>query len=757
MRIGSCTETTRTARAAAAAMAPKGAVTEKKAKSKEEKRQKQESKAAKKEAKQKNKQGGDDDDDDAEFDALVKQLTQRDLQKTAITIERLTAVPTARASFTVNLGGNGELVLFGGELYDGAVSRCFDDVLRFTPSTKPGGGGAWKRIFSENSPPPRCAHCSAATPTHLYVFGGELSSKYQFHHLNDLWRLDLKTNAWTIMPSINGPSPRSGARMVAWRNYLVLFGGFYEASRGVRWHDDLFFFDTRTEKWARAKLDTGPATSRPSARSGFLFAAHPTKPVVYLYGGYAKVAASTASQRGHQLEDLWALHLSVAANAKQGALPDCRWEVLPRRGAAPSKRSGMAACVHRNRLLVFGGVADTETENDVIGEFFNSLHAFDMDRHRWFELGLRGSVNGGGKKRRRAHGGKTDDGQSSAAASRDDGDDDEEDDSEVEDSADVAMGIADDAFYVIVDGKFVRIDAAEEESAAVPPPPVAADAEPTPQPVVAEAPARVAAEAPASSLAVAEAPWGGQPCPIPRMATGVAVLGNRLLVLGGTREEGDKTITLDDVWSMDLSKMDAWMELEAGAWKAQTWAAGNDDDAQSSSSDADGGEGEGDDDDDDDEGGNGVEEPDEEELAEREERAQHVREMTEQIKAMRDEMHVDDEANTPKPHEELRAFFARTCAFWLSELARKRQVDKQRYGEEPERLSGKELRGEAFKLCRRRFDLLQPLLDLLNALEEEQRLAEEAASEEARALAERAVNRGRPGAVVMSNGGKKKG
>jgi len=44
-------------------------------------------------------------------------------------------------------------------------------------------------------------------------------------------RLDLKTNQWEEMKQQKEtPSARSGHRMVVWRNYLILFGGFYEVS-----------------------------------------------------------------------------------------------------------------------------------------------------------------------------------------------------------------------------------------------------------------------------------------------------------------------------------------------------------------------------------------------------------------------------------------------------------------------------------------------------------------------------------------------
>lgn len=52
--------------------------------------------------------------------------------------------------------------------------------------------------------------------------------------VQDFWRLDLKTNAWEAIEEKGGPSPRSGHRMVVWRNYLVVFGGFYEAARETK-------------------------------------------------------------------------------------------------------------------------------------------------------------------------------------------------------------------------------------------------------------------------------------------------------------------------------------------------------------------------------------------------------------------------------------------------------------------------------------------------------------------------------------------
>ena len=363
-----------------------------KAQAKELKKKKQEAKALKKEkkknAKQKKNAKGeiidDDDVDDEEFEKLVAEILARDVEHNAVTVEKLTDDPDYRASFSLCAAGSNPqdgFVIFGGEYFDGATSKCFDHTLRFRllqPTTR-----EWKKISSQNSPPPRCAHAACTTPTHVYIFGGEFSTAWRFHHYNDLWRLDLKTNQWQNMPSIGGPSPRSGCRMVSWKNFLVVFGGFYEASRGVRWFDDLYFYDLKTEKWSKPKFASS-VVQHPSARSGFQFCCHPTKPMIYLYGGYSKVAASSSAQRGRALDDMWVLHLSLPSQKQ--SVPEVKWEFISKRGQTPPKRSGASSCVHKTRILLFGGVSDTVTENDVIGDFSNSLYAFDMDRHRRHHL-----------------------------------------------------------------------------------------------------------------------------------------------------------------------------------------------------------------------------------------------------------------------------------------------------------------------------------------------------------------------------------
>jgi len=65
-----------------------------------------------------------------------------------------------------------------------------------------------------------------------------------------MWCLDVKTNIWKEVKAVGDvPSARSGHRMVVWRGFIVLFGGFYEAMRDVKWYNDLYVFSFQDERW----------------------------------------------------------------------------------------------------------------------------------------------------------------------------------------------------------------------------------------------------------------------------------------------------------------------------------------------------------------------------------------------------------------------------------------------------------------------------------------------------------------------------
>lgn len=174
-----------------------------------------------------------------------------------VTEESGCSPPTRRvnASFIVNPLNSNELLLFGGERHDGQKCHLYNDFFKYKIDKN-----EWTKITSPNTPGPRSSHQMVATRKlmigysdtarrHLksqfpkasgraFLFGGEFVSPNEtnFFHYKDFWTLDLKTNSFEKL-EIAGkkrPSPRSGHRMTLWKQYLVLFGGFYDIGTDVR-------------------------------------------------------------------------------------------------------------------------------------------------------------------------------------------------------------------------------------------------------------------------------------------------------------------------------------------------------------------------------------------------------------------------------------------------------------------------------------------------------------------------------------------
>ncbi|KAL8444942.1 hypothetical protein Emag_005262 [Eimeria magna] len=188
---------------------PKGNA--KKAQQKAARRELQLKKAAAKEQKKQKKQG-QIDCDELPIEVLLQQLEeeqrQRQLTKTQVT---LCNQPSPRAHASLTLLPSGDLLLFGGESYDGKKVRVYGDLFKWDLDRS-----EWRRLEAPEMPKARCAHQAVYHNDALYVFGGEFSTYYQFFHFKDFWRFDLKTNLWNkvlVECSTQVPSARSGHRM----------------------------------------------------------------------------------------------------------------------------------------------------------------------------------------------------------------------------------------------------------------------------------------------------------------------------------------------------------------------------------------------------------------------------------------------------------------------------------------------------------------------------------------------------------------
>ncbi|XP_026192625.1 kelch domain-containing protein 4 [Cyclospora cayetanensis] len=293
---------------------PKGS--EKRAQRKAARRELQQKKAAAKEQKKRQKQG-EIDGEEVPIEVLLRQLEeeerQRQINKSQI-VQCKQPTPRAHASLTAL--PSGDLLLFGGESYDGKKVRVYGDLFKFDIEKD-----EWKRIEAPESPKARCSHQAVLHSDALYVFGGEFSTYYQFHHFKDFWRFDIKANTWKkilVESSAQAPSPRSGHRV----------GDF-----------------------------------------------------VFLHGGFAKIRDTHKRVQGKTFTDSWLLDLRPLSKSFSSQIPT--WEKIKNSGAPPSPRTGMCSIGYKSSVIVFGGVADQDDGGtNLSSTFFNDLYSFDITKRQ---------------------------------------------------------------------------------------------------------------------------------------------------------------------------------------------------------------------------------------------------------------------------------------------------------------------------------------------------------------------------------------
>lgn len=225
--------------------------------------------------------------------------------------------------------------------------------------------------------------------------------------------------------------------------------------------------------------------------------------------------------------------------------------------------------------------------------------------------------------------------------------------------------------------------------------------------------------------------------PIPRFNTMLAVQRNTLYSYGGIHETADREYTMDDFYTLDLSKMDRYKCLKSCPIDALEWN-------ESESSDEDGGDDSQSDtsssaseaaDDEQPEGEEFQEEVikeedydplleeglDDETLArlkqEREER-EILRKRTQAFLGVSKDTSnrsEQDVLSTPQPGEALRDFYSRTKSYWAN-VAHEQSAGQSR---------GKEMRRDGFELAEKRYLELKPVLDEIRRIQREAGLDEE--------------------------------
>ncbi|KIW02830.1 uncharacterized protein PV09_05887 [Verruconis gallopava] len=585
----------------------------KEAEKKARKAKSQEKKSAKtdKKLKVKGKLDEDSDVEDVDLDAVLAEYARQQEQFLKVT-ETVSEPPTPRGSATLigSPSNDNELFLFGGEYFNGALATFYNDLFIYNINRD-----EWRKVTSPNSPLPRSGHawCRGGNAGGIYLFGGEFSSPKQgtFYHYNDFWRLDPSSREWTRLEGKGkGPPARSGHRLTYFKNYIILFGGFQDTSQSTKYLNDLWIYDCNTFTWHEPKLP--PATGKPDPRSSFTLLPHENGAV--LFGGYSRVKTTVnAGNKGikggtrvtskpviHQ--DTWFLRITPpASEAPPGSLPAVRWERRKRPANAPNPtRAGATMCLHKGRGIQFGGVHDVEeSEEGIESEFFNEMFAWNVERNRFFPLALRrprAAPKRAAPERSRRERGRQ----------------------------------AEEDLLANLRNLEMKAGAAQEDIE--------------------------------TSKAAAEDDGDERPekpvmfeMPNPRFNAQLAVQGDTLFLYGGTFEKGDREYTFDEMWAIDLGKLDGVREIfkrELEDWQGSESGESDDDEDDEEDEDEDA---------DDELNGN--------EVTEARTATNEVSTSTSQLSGQEeDETEEITERNDglpyPRPFETLRDFYARTSVQW---------------------------------------------------------------------------------------------
>lgn len=311
--------------------------------------------------------------------------------------ETIIEKPTRRINFTfVPHPDKEELILFGGEFFNGSKTFVYNDLIFYNiPSKK------WTVVKAPNGPAPRCGHQMVTTSSRqgqLWLFGGEFTSpsQSQFYHYRDLWVYHIGEKKWEQVTSPGGPSARSGHRMIMAKNKIFVFGGFHDNLRDFKYFNDIYFFDILTYVWK--KLD--PSGIPPSPRSGCCMSLLPDGKI-FIYGGYSKEKIKKDVDKGHVHTDAFILML----DKHDPSGTKYKWMHTKISGISFSPRCGMSISTgSTTKAFCFGGVFDQEDEEDLAGTFYNDLFMLDLEKITWRSVTLSGKQQKEKSKRRKDKG-----------------------------------------------------------------------------------------------------------------------------------------------------------------------------------------------------------------------------------------------------------------------------------------------------------------------------------------------------------------
>ena len=238
-----------------------------------------------------------------------------------------------------------------------------------------------------------------------------------------------------------------------------------------------------------------------------------------------------------------------------------RWQGVKQVGQRPSVRTGLSTAVGRDRVYMFGGVADQEEpesdsdeEEDSLddGTFHNDLYTVTVEGERatWHLLQLTGTREDKEKKKRRKP---------------KEGEVDEQEEEEVDMAAMDGLALGDGPSTVTVESGAFTVSSTVSSTVGT---------------------------SELSFLSSLGAAGGAPPStppilPSPRFNAGMAFKGGNLYLFGGLWEKGEKDFTLKDFYSLDTKKLDNWTVLVEDDVKTMEWVEDEEDEEEEAEEDED--------------------------------------------------------------------------------------------------------------------------------------------------------------------------
>lgn len=168
--------------------------------------------------------------------------------------------------------------------------------------------------------------------------------------------------------------------MVTYKNYIVLFGGFYDTFKETKYYDDLWIYDTQVGEWSLI-----PSDPKPDPRSGFQFLSF--QDYILLFGGYCKNSVKGQKTTGIVYSDIWVLTI----NAKNHSI---KWEKKKKStGFVPSLRSGCTMVPFKGKGILFGGVSDLKESEDTLESICHNDAYQYHENNKWYPLTVKNQVN----------------------------------------------------------------------------------------------------------------------------------------------------------------------------------------------------------------------------------------------------------------------------------------------------------------------------------------------------------------------------